>query len=110
MKIGFDLGGSLSEHEWLRRMAGYIYHWTDHEVHIITLIEDGEQQVTIDRLKDLKVTYNDIHFCIANGMPMTERAQLKVGVMKRHRIEILFDDVEKIVNVINENGMVGILV
>lgn len=110
MKIGFDLGGSLSEHEWLRGIARRQYHSTPNEVHIITLIEDGEQQEVLDRLEKYGVPYDEVHYCIANGMSMVERAMLKVGVMRRHKIEVLFDDVDVIVNVVNENGFIGILV
>ena len=111
MKIGFDLGDSLSRHEWLCGMAQNVHFIGPHEVHIITLIEDGEQQQVVDRLAHLLVPYTKIHYCLATAaMGIEERAQLKVKVMKKEGIEILFDDVPAIVEAVNDSGMVGVMV
>lgn len=108
MKIGFDFGGTLDAHDILRQLSQYLL-GIGHEIHIITLCGDGDQVMIRQELEELGLRFTDIHFCIqTSDTTMEEKAKMKLAVMKRYDIPILFEDVQEIVDYLNNKGFLAI--
>jgi hypothetical protein len=113
MKIAFDYGGVLAQHEWIRDMAKALLK-DGHEVYCITaapnsIKETGqrEKEVAAFNIPFTKVfvTYHPDH--------VTHQVAYEVGhdkalVMKQNNIEILIDDLPPIIQAVRQHGLIGL--